>query len=93
MEGGGLIIDCKTYAMTSVGIDMHFHLCAQLSQLAGVEQGVFDSYAGIVEVMEKEGGRGRGWAARTARVEYRKSQAEISAAANCKTGRVGSFDP
>lgn len=40
------------------------------------------------------GGVGReGWAARTARLEYCKSQAEISVAANCRTGRVGSFDP
>lgn len=34
-----------------------------------------------------------GWAERTARLEYCKSQAEISVAANCRTGRVGSFDP
>lgn len=35
----------------------------------------------------------KGWAERTARLEYCKSQAEISVAANCRTGRVGSFDP
>ena len=52
VEGGGLIIYCKTYAVASVGIDMHLYLCAKLSQLAGVEQGVLDTYAGIVEVME-----------------------------------------